>query len=604
MNQKENLKEKFKQALFSTIKVISDNYKLDKKENKNLSSKNFDFFEFDNLNKKEDYIKLRAETDSEALKIKFSNKKIYQKNLPSNSACRKLYDISEKIRYETLGSKMLKGISKNLVDNYNYKISVKRKDQLKSKDDVPVEEAFELYMMKKFLDIKLNTLSEKVLSYWEKDFESSFEKHLSYLNKNVENQDNYNSKFSEILKQMEIFDSEDDNENKENQDSENLNNENKEQENQNQAQGEEEQKKQEESQNGLDSEYDLNEFKMDEQLVDTDSDKQSSEKVIQKMNSKNGNNEYQVFTNQFDEIAKAEILETNEEISKLRKTLDQQLTSFQDLITKLANKLQRQLLAKQNRAWEFDLEEGLLDSSKLTRIIIDPQNSLSFKKEKDLEFKDTVVTLLIDNSGSMRGRPITIAAICADILSRTLERCSVKVEILGFTTKNWKGGKSREEWNNKNKPKNPGRLNDLRHIIYKSADTHWRQSKNNLGLMLKEGLLKENIDGEAISWAFNRIKKRKEERKILMVISDGAPVDDSTLSVNSGDFLEKHLKKIVKFIENKTEIEILAIGIGHDVSRYYSKAIKITDVNELGDVMISQLSSLFDTKKKTTLDII
>ena len=242
---------------------------------------------------------------------------------------------------------------------------------------------------------------------------------------------------------------------------------------------------------------------MDEQLVDTDSDKQSSEKVIQKMNFKNGNNEYQVFTNQFDEIAKAEILETNEEISKLRKTLDQQLTSFQDLITKLANKLQRQLLAKQNRAWEFDLEEGLLDSSKLTRIIIDPQNSLSFKKEKDLEFKDTVVTLLIDNSGSMRGRPITIAAICADILSRTLERCSVKVEILGFTTKNWKGGKSREEWNNKNKPKNPGRLNDLRHIIYKSADTHWRQSKNNLGLMLKEGLLKENIDGEAISWAFN-----------------------------------------------------------------------------------------------------
>jgi len=598
MNQKENLKEKFKQALFSTIKVISDNYKLDKKENKNLSSKNFDFFEFDNLNKKEDYIKLRAETDSEALKIKFSNKKIYQKNLPSNSACKKLYDISEKIRYETLGSKMLKGISKNLIDNYNYKISVKRKDQLKSKDDVPVEEAFELYMMKKFLDIKLNTLSEKVLSYWEKDFESSFEKHLSYLNKNVENQDNYNSKFSEILKQMEIFDSEDDNENKENQDSENLNNENKEQENQNQAQGEEEQKKQEESQNGLDSEYDLNEFKMDEQLVDTDSDKQSSEKVIQKMNSKNGNNEYQVFTNQFDEIAKAEILETNEEISKLRKTLDQQLTSFQDLITKLANKLQRQLLAKQNRAWEFDLEEGLLDSSKLTRIIIDPQNSLSFKKEKDLEFKDTVVTLLIDNSGSMRGRPITIAAICADILSRTLERCSVKVEILGFTTKNWKGGKSREEWNNKNKPKNPGRLNDLRHIIYKSADAHWRQSKNNLGLMLKEGLLKENIDGEAISWAFNRIKKRKEERKILMVISDGAPVDDSTLSVNSGDFLEKHLKKIVKFIETKTDIEILAIGIGHDVSRYYSKAIKITDVQELGDVMISQLSGLFENKKK------
>ena len=598
MNHKENLKEKFKQALFSTIKVISDNYKLNKKDNKNLSSKNFDFFEFDNLNKKEDYIKLRAETDSEALKIKFSDKETYYKNSPKNSACKKLYDISEKIRYETLGSKMLKGISKNLIDNYNYKISLKRKDQLKSKDDVSAEEAFELYMMKKFLGIKLNTFSEKILSYWEKDFENSFHDHLPYLNENIENQENYNSKFSEILKQMEIFDNEDDNEKKENQDPENSNNDNKDQENQNQTQGEDEQKKQEESQSGIEADYDISDFKMDEQLVDTDSDKQSSEKIIQKTNLNNSDKDYHIYTNEFDEIAKAEMLESNEEISKLRKSLDQQLTSFQDLITKLANKLQRQLLAKQNRAWEFDLEEGLLDSSKLTRIIIDPQNSLSFKKEKDLEFKDTVVTLLIDNSGSMRGRPITITAICADILSRTLERCSVKVEILGFTTKNWKGGKSREEWNKKNKPKNPGRLNDLRHIIYKSADTHWRQSKNNLGLMLKEGLLKENIDGEAISWAFNRIKKRKEERKILMVISDGAPVDDSTLSVNSGDFLEKHLKKIVKFIEVKTDIEILAIGIGHDVSRYYNKAIKITDVQELGDVMISQLSGLFENKKK------
>ena len=229
---------------------------------------------------------------------------------------------------------------------------------------------------------------------------------------------------------------------------------------------------------------------------------------------------------------------------------------------------------------------------------MDPFNSLSFKKEKDIEFKDTLVTILIDNSGSMRGKPISVAAICADILSRTLERCMVKVEILGFTTKHWKGGSSREKWMKNNKPSLPGRLNDLRHIIYKSADTHWRQSKKNLGLMLKEGLLKENIDGEAITWAFNRLKKRKEERKILMVISDGAPVDDSTLSVNSGDFLEKHLKQTVKLIENKSDIEILAIGIGHDVSRYYKKAIKIADVQELGDVMIGQLSGLFENNKK------
>ena len=594
MNKEDNLKEKFKQALISTIKVISDDFKIEKE--KNLSSKNYNFFELDNLSTREDYIKLRAETDSEALKRKFSDKNIYQKNIPHNSSCRLLYNISEKIRYEMLGTKMLKGISKNLKDNYSHKIILKRKDQLKSKDNVKIAEAFELYMLKNFLGIKLNSLSKKILSFWEKDFQSSFDEHLSYLNNNLENQEVYNSKFSEILQQMEIFNSENDDEKQDKQENENNNNNN--QDNQNQTQGEDEKKQQDKDQNGLDADCDLNEFRMDEQLVDTDSEEQSSENIIQKINPNIRNKEYNIFTTEFDEIAKAETLETAEEISKLRKNLDQQLVGFQDLVTRLANKLQRQLLAKQNRSWEFDLEEGLLDSSKLPRIIIDPYNSLSFKKEKDLEFKDTVVTLLIDNSGSMRGRPITIAALCADILSRTLERCSVKVEILGFTTKNWKGGNSREEWNKRGKRKNPGRLNDLRHIIYKSADIHWRQSKKNLGLMLKEGLLKENIDGEAITWAFNRLKKRKEERKILMVISDGAPVDDSTLSANSGDFLEKHLKKIVKFIENKSDVEILAIGIGHDVSRYYQKAIKITDIQELGDVMIGQLSGLFDNKKK------
>ena len=597
MNKEDNFKEKFKQALISTIKVISDEYRVETELKKNLSSKNYNFFELDNLSSKQDYIKLRAETDSEALKRKFSNKEIYKKNLPKNSSCRSLYDISEKIRYELLGTKMLKGISKNLKENYNHKIVIKRKDQLKTREDVSISEAFELYMLKNFFDIKLIPLSEKILSFWENDFKTSLDKHLNYLNKNLENQEIYNSKFSQLLQEMEIFKSEnyDEEENQKNED-EQDNNLNRDSENENQD--DQEKGQQEQDQNGIDGDYDLDEYRMDEQLVGTDLDKQSSETVFQKMNAGIEDKEYKIFTSQFDEITMAENLESKEEIIKLRKSLDQQLVSFQNLITKLANKLQRQLLAKQNRAWEFNLEEGLLDSSKLTRIIMDPYNSLSFKKEKDLDFKDTVVTLLIDNSGSMRGRPITIAAICADILSRTLERCSVKVEILGFTTKNWKGGKSREEWNKNNKPKNPGRLNDLRHIIYKSADIHWRQSKRNLGLMLKEGLLKENIDGEAISWAFNRLKKRKEERKILMVISDGAPVDDSTLSANSGNFLEKHLRKIVKFIESKSEIEILAIGIGHDVSRYYNKAIKITDVQELGDVMIGQLSGLFDNKKK------
>ena len=596
MNKEDNHKEKFKQALISTVKVISDDHRARTQSKDNLSSKNYNFFELDNLTSKHDYIKLRAETDSEALKRKFSNKEIYKKNLPKNSSCKLLYDISEKFRYELLGKKMLKGIAKNLDENYNYQITVKRKDQLKNKEDVNISEAFELYMLKNFFNISLNSLSKKILNFWENDFKSKLDEHLEFLIKNLENQEVYNSKFSKILQEMDIFESDNENEDQNQQnDNEKDNDPNKQQDD---SQNEQEKRQEEQDQNGIDGDYDFSDYKMDEQLVDTDSNKESLEKITQKRNNSFGEKEYKIFTSEFDEIAKAENLENIEEISKLRKNLDQQLITFQDLIIKLANKLQRKLLAKQNRSWEFDLEEGLLDSSKLTRIIIDPFNSLSFKKEKDLDFKDTVVTLLIDNSGSMRGRPITIAALCADILSRTLERCSVKVEILGFTTKNWKGGKSREEWNKKNKPKNPGRLNDLRHIIYKSADTHWRQSKKNLGLMLKEGLLKENIDGEAISWAFNRLKKRKEERKVLMVISDGAPVDDSTLSVNSGDFLEKHLKKTVKLIESKSNIEILAIGIGHDVSRYYKKAIKITDVQELGDVMISKLSELFDNKKK------
>ena len=597
-NKEEKIKEKFKQALISTAKVISQDYTLDNnKKNKDFISKDNKTFEIESLNSKNDFIRLRAETDSAALKKKFSNKIIYQKNQPSNYSCKALYDLSEKIRYELLGKKMLKGVSKNLSENYKKIISLKKKDQLKTKDDVNIAEAFELYMLKNFLGVELNPISNKILSFWEKEFIEAFNQHTKYLNDNLENQNKYNHKFSEILQSMKIFDSESAKE-KEDSEEQNDNEENNKENNENQSSGDDDKKRDEEGEGNLSADYDLNDQKIEEQISDSDSEDRSTENVIQKKNLLAGDKEYKIYTSYYDEIAKAESLEITQEINKLRKNLDQQLVGFQDIITKLANKLQRQLLAKQSRAWEFDLEEGLLDSSKLTRIIMDPHNSLSSKKEKDLDFKDTVVSLLIDNSGSMRGRPITIAALCADILSRTLERCAVKVEILGFTTKHWKGGKSREEWNKNNKPKSPGRLNDLRHIIYKSGDSQWRQSKNNLGLMLKEGLLKENIDGEAISWAFNRIKKRKEERKILMVISDGAPVDDSTLSVNSGDYLEKHLKKMVKFIENKTDIEILAIGIGHDVSRYYNKAIKITDVQELGDVMIKQLSGLFENKKK------
>ncbi len=591
-----HLKEKMRQALTSTKKVISEDFTINNEKKINTNDNHSEVIKVDNLSSPEDFIRLRAEFDSSALEKKFSNKEIFKDNVPKNPSCKMLYKFAEKTRYELLGCQMLKGIEKNLTKNYYRMMNVKKEHKINTKEDVIVSEAFELYLLKNFQKIKLNSFSEKKLSFWEKDFDKSIKKHINFLYQNLDNQKVYGSKFSEILQNMDIFDSGEIDENKEEQ-----NDEGKDASSNEDDKSDQEDKKdsspKDETEPAMDSDYNKDEYNLDDQLDDMNLKEENSEQIVKK-SIKEINLEYKIFTNEFDEIIKAENLENEEDSLKLRKNLDQQLIGFHDIVTKLANKLQRQLLAKQNRSWNFDLEEGLLDSSKLTRIIMDPYNSLSFKKEKDLDFKDTIVTLLIDNSGSMRGRPITIAAICADILSRTLERCSVKVEILGFTTKNWKGGQSREKWSKNSKPKTPGRLNDLRHIIYKGGDTHWRQAKNNLGLMLKEGLLKENIDGEAITWAYNRLQKRKEERKILMVISDGAPVDDSTLSVNSGDFLEKHLKKTVKFIEDKSDIEILAIGIGHDVSRYYNKAIKITDVNELADVMISQLSSLFENKKK------
>ena len=595
MSKKEEIyKEKIKQALNSTFKVISESLVDNSNNKKSMDLQNDRFFP-DSLKVKEEYIKLRSDLDSKALKIRFSNKSIYNKNYPKNNSSGKLYEISEKIRYELLGSKMLMGIKKNLESSYLNRIN---QNNLGTKDEINISEAFEVYMLNKFFNIKHNMNSNKKFHLYEKKFKENIDGEINFLMENLENQEAYNFKFSKILQNLDIFENEDGQTERKEEDERNTQS--------NGADNEaEDQKKADDSSmddinTDITGESDLTEFRMDDSFLDSDANENDTQIISQKLNVNKSNLEYKIFTTKFDEVSKAEDLEKEEEIIRLRKNLDQQLINFQDLITKLANKLQRQLLAIQNRSWEYDLEEGLLDSSKLTRIIIDPQNSLSFKREKEFEFKDTVVTLLIDNSGSMRGRPITIAALCADILSRTLERCNVKVEILGFTTKNWKGGESRERWNTIGKPKNPGRLNDLRHIIYKSADVHWRQSKNNIGLMLKEGLLKENIDGEAILWAFNRLRKRKEERKILMVISDGAPVDDSTLSVNSGDFLEKNLKKVVKNIEDKKDTEILAIGIGHDVSRYYKKAIKITDVQELGDVMIKQLSNLFEknTSKK------
>jgi len=601
MDEEELLKERFKSAVSSAVKAISGNYDIEIKFGDNSpTKKNFlNLPEIANLKKLQDFTNLRAFADSEALKIKYANEKTYLKNQPEGSMAKALYAIAEKIRYEKIGSNKLKGVKNNITQCYENKFLDKKIEEIKTESDVPITEAFELYLRSYFFEIKQNNTTKKILSHWKDLFNKNIKEKLIELNSCIENQERFGELVSNLIDKLEFEDSNEKESKMKKEEPEAKSSDSEENDN------EKDLSKMENETDDSNLSIDITNFEAQTEKNDSDNSEEKElegNPNLQRFDKKNTlKNEYKIFTDSYDEVKNAEELENDEEISRLRKSLDQQLTSLQSLIAKLANKLQRQLLAKQNRSWEFDLEEGMLDSSKLSRIVINPFHSLSYKMEKETEFKDTVVTLLIDNSGSMRGRPISVAAICADILSRTLERCSVKVEVLGFTTKNWKGGKSREEWNSKNKPKNPGRLNDLRHIIYKSADKPWRQSKKNLGLMLKEGLLKENIDGEALLWAFKRISSRKEERKILMVISDGAPVDDSTLSVNSGDYLEKHLKQTVKWIEENSKIEILAVGIGHDVTRYYKKAIKITDVQELGDVMINQLTRLFSDKKGKTI---
>ena len=599
MKKDENFLENFKTAIISTVKTISETENIDvsfgqKKLDKNKLVINLP--ELESVNNKINYTKARALADSEALKIRYSNQKVLKTYEPKGSISKKLYSIAEKIRYEKIGSIKFKGVKKNINKNYNERL--KKLDLNKSEDKF--SEAFENYLRVNILDLKNDSLFEKELKTIKKKIDAKLKGKLSSLNNSFQDQPKFNNLVSDLISKMNIDENSNDKEtNQENNEEKAAND--KPNENKNKT-AEKQEKKQEMSidAGAPDMENYANESDTGDENLELESPSDTSENRKKSINNLI-DKKYKAYTSEFDEIIKAEDLENEEELNRLRKTLDQQLMQLKSFISKLANKLQRKLLAKQNRSWEFDLEEGLLDTSKLTRVIMDPFNSLSFKKEKDVEFKDTLVTILIDNSGSMRGKPISVAAICADILSRTLERCSVKVEILGFTTKHWKGGSCREKWMSNEKPIFPGRLNDLRHIIYKSADTPWRQSKKNMGLMLKEGLLKENIDGEAIQWAFNKMLKRKEERKILMVISDGAPVDDSTLSSNNSNYLESHLKNVVKWIENNSDIELLAIGIGHDVTRYYKRAIKITDVQDLGDVMINELTNLFSKKNKKTV---
>ncbi len=597
----ENKKEKvedFKTAISSTVRSLSNSQKIEISfGNQTLKSDKeaIKLPDIENISNKLNYEEIRAIADSKSLNFRFSNKKILKKYEPDGNISKKLYNISEKIRCEKIGTSYFKGVKNNIEKFYQKRISLL---DLKSSED-KILESFENYLRVKFLEFKNQKEIDKKLKTYKKDLDDKFKDKMPEIKDAFLDQEKFNNLVSKLISNMSLDENIEDE--KKNEDK-NDNDEKQSKPEENDKKSREKEKKHEEM--SVDSGVpDLeNEAKDSDKIEEEIEIENSSRPDLRKRNINNlGDLKYKTYTEEFDEVIKAEELENSNELLRLRKNLDQQLLQLKNFISKLANKLQRKLLAKQNRSWNFDLEEGLLDTSKLPRIIMDPFNSLSFKKEKDIEFKDTLVTILIDNSGSMRGKPISVAAICADILSRTLERCMVKVEILGFTTKHWKGGSSREKWMKNDKPNFPGRLNDLRHIIYKSADTPWRQSKNNMGLMLKEGLLKENIDGEALKWAFNKMNKRKEDRKILMVISDGAPVDDSTLSTNTSDYLEGNLKKTVKWIENKSDIELLAIGIGHDVTRYYKRAVKITDVQDLGDVMINQLTDLFVERNKKTI---
>ena len=599
MEKKTEVLENFKKAITSTVKSIIGDQNIEVifgSEVHKKNSKTINLPSLKGINNIDDYTKTRALADSEALKFRCSDFNIYNSFEPQGSMAKLLYSVAEKVRYENIGSSYFKGIKKNL--KYLYEVKSKEKIEYKN-TDYEFLDAFEYYLRSGILDSNINKYSENKHKKFKKKLDSKLKDKIYLLNRSVLDQKKFNSLISKIISQFKIDKTPDSEQNEGDQKKdESLENKSKDENSESSREGEN------------------NEMSIDANLPDVDQLSSETDKEIEvtenedsidspnsrkKLNKNFGDSRYKFYTQEFDEIISAEELESDKELLRLRQNLDQQLLGLKNFISRLANKLQRKLLAKQNRSWDFDLEEGALDTSKLTRIIIDPLNSLSFKKEKDIRFKDTLVTILIDNSGSMRGKPISVAAICADILARTLERCSVKVEILGFTTKHWKGGQSREKWTNNQKPLFPGRLNDLRHIVYKSADTAWRQSKNNMGLMLKEGLLKENIDGEALKWAYSKVLKRKEERKILMVISDGAPVDDSTLSTNPSDFLENNLKQVVKWIEKNSSIELLAIGIGHDVTRYYDKAIKIADVHDLGDAMINQLTDLFSEVKKRTI---
>ncbi len=551
---------------------------------------------------KEDIAITRGLGDSMALKRACHDQRIHTKLAPEGKLARSIYDAVEQARVEAIGSRAMQGVADNIGSMLEDKYAKANLVDVKDKADAPIEEALALMVREKLTGRPIPKSGERLVELWRPWVEEKAKADLDGLSAKLGDQQAFARVVRDMLASMEM--AEELGDDQETEDSEDND--------ENQPQGEEqseeggeddsgsEQSQSEDAEASADdeqsSETEASDATADDLSDDDDADAETPGEARRNDNPFTNlpkEIDYKVFTTAFDETVGAEELCEEEELDRLRAFLDKQLANLSGVVGRLANRLQRRLMAQQNRSWDFDLEEGYLDPARLVRVVIDPMQPLSFKQERDTKFRDTVVTLVLDNSGSMRGRPITVAATCADILARTLERCGVSVEILGFTTRAWKGGQAREKWLKDGKPPNPGRLNDLRHIIYKSADHPWRRARRNLGLMMREGLLKENIDGEALLWAHNRLIARPEQRKILMMISDGAPVDDSTLSVNPGNYLERHLRAVIELIETRSPVELLAIGIGHDVTRYYRRAVTIVDAEELAGAMTEQLASLF-----------
>jgi cobaltochelatase CobT len=539
-------------------------------------------------------MRLRGATDALALRERHHDAKLHTKNMPQGQIAREVYDKVEQVRVEAIGANRMPGVDDNLT------ALLLEKSQgyvaIGEAEDAPMADVISLRIREILTGKPLPSSAKNLVDLWREHLDDVAGQQLDGLAEVINDQQAFSDRLIDLIDTLDVVPdvTEDMDDTSQDDQMENETNENK-------ADEQQQTSDDDSSMSGLDGDSDqegeMDEMSMGlEDLLMDDGEEPAGPSVPQSNWAENDpiGSAYNVYSTAFDEIVDADTLCEPDELDRLRKQLDQQLAQLQGVVTRLANRLQRRLMAKQTRSWEFDLEEGMLDAGRLSRVVTDPQHPLSFKIETETNFRDTVVSLLIDNSGSMRGRPITVAAISAEILARTLERCGVKVEILGFTTKAWKGGASREQWVENGKPEGPGRLNDIRHIIYKAADSPWRRSRKNLGLMLREGLLKENIDAEALLWAHNRLLSRPEERRILMVISDGAPVDDATLSTNPGNYLERHLRQVIEWIETRSSVELTAIGIGHDVTRYYRRAVTITDAEELGGTMMQNLADLFD----------